>query len=117
MARGTSTLSPSRSRGVQRHPTTVTVSDGTVVPSTGLTDFVKLRSVSLSYRLPQRFSFTNGGTTTLTLAGRNLFTWTNYDGVDPESSDQSDAGTGLGRREYYQLPPYRTFLATLRLTF
>jgi TonB-linked SusC/RagA family outer membrane protein len=81
------------------------------------TDFVKLRSVSLSYRLPQRFSFTNGGTTTLTLAGRNLFTWTNYDGVDPESSDQSDAGTGLGRREYYQLPPYRTFLATLRLTF
>jgi len=81
------------------------------------TDFVKLRSVSLSYRLPEKFSFARGGSTTLVLAGRNLFTWTKYDGVDPESSDASDAGNGLGRREYYQLPPYRTFLATVRLTF
>ena len=81
------------------------------------TDFVKLRSVSLSYRVPQRFSLNRGGSTTLTLAGRNLFTWTKYEGVNPESSDQADAGTGLGRREYYQLPPFRTFLATLRLTF
>jgi hypothetical protein len=81
------------------------------------TNFVKLRSVSLSYRIPQRYSFTRAGSTTLTVAGRNLFTWTDYDGVDPESSDQSDAGTGLGRREYYQLPPYRTFLATIRVTF
>ncbi|HEY4129325.1 MAG TPA: SusC/RagA family TonB-linked outer membrane protein [Gemmatimonadaceae bacterium] len=81
------------------------------------TNFVKLRTVSLSYRLPQRFSVIKGSSTQLTIAGRNLFTWTDYDGVDPESSDQSDAGTGLGRREYYQLPPYRTFLATLRLTF
>jgi outer membrane receptor protein involved in Fe transport len=81
------------------------------------TDFVKLRSVSLSYRVPQRYSLTRAGSTTLTVAGRNLFTWTNYDGVDPESSDQSDAGTGLGRREYYQLPPFRTFIATVRVTF
>jgi hypothetical protein len=81
------------------------------------TDYVKLRSVSLSYRLPQKYSFTRAGSTTLTLAGRNLFTWTKYDGIDPESSDASDQGNGLGRREYYQLPPYRTFLATVRLTF
>jgi TonB-linked SusC/RagA family outer membrane protein len=81
------------------------------------TDFLKLRSVSLSYRLPAKYSFARAGSTTLTLAGRNLFTWTKYDGVDPESSDASDAGNGLGRREYYQLPPYRTFLATVRLTF
>jgi hypothetical protein len=44
-------------------------------------------------------------------------------GTDPEIEDYSDrAGSGsgagsYGRREYYNLPPSRSFLATLRLTF
>lgn len=80
------------------------------------TDFFKLRSVSLSWQIPSRF-LRGAKAATFTVAGRNLFTSTKYDGVDPESNDASDAGNGLGRREYYQLPPFKTFLATLRLTF
>ena len=80
------------------------------------TDFFKLRSVSLSYRIPPRF-LRGAKAATFTVAGRNLFTSTKYDGVDPESNDAQDAGTGLGRREYYQLPPFKSVLATLRLTF
>ena len=81
------------------------------------TDFFKLRSVSLSYQIPTRYLRNSVKGATFTLSGRNLFTSTKYDGADPEANDAQDAGSGLGRREYYQLPPFRTFLATLRLTF
>jgi hypothetical protein len=60
---------------------------------------------------------------TLTIAGRNLFTLTDYTGTDPESNDVEDAlGTGsdagaFGRRDYYQIPPGRTLIVSLRLTF
>lgn len=81
------------------------------------TDFFKLRSVSLSYVIPPRFLRGQAKTATFTLSGRNLWKSTKYDGADPEANDASDAGSGLGRREYYQLPPFKTFMATLRLTF
>jgi hypothetical protein len=80
------------------------------------TDFVKLRSLSLSYDLPQRL-VRGARTATLVLSGRNLWKWTKFDGADPESNDASDAGTGLGRREYYQIPPYKSIIVTLRTTF
>jgi TonB-dependent starch-binding outer membrane protein SusC len=83
------------------------------------TDFFKLRSVSASYNLPQRL--TRGRPTTITLAGRNLLKSTDYDGLDAESMDAADAASGggyvLGRREYYQLPPVRTVMLTVRSTF
>jgi hypothetical protein len=80
------------------------------------TDFVKLRSVSLSYIIPSRF-VRGAKSATLVVAGRNLWKWTNYDGADSEANDASDAGTGLGRREYYQLPPYKSVLVSVRTTF
>ncbi len=80
------------------------------------TDFVKLRSLSLSYDLPQRL-VRGARTASLTVSGRNLWKWTKFDGADPESNDASDAGTGLGRREYYQIPPYKSIIVTLRTTF
>ena len=80
------------------------------------TDFVKLRSVSLSYEVPARF-VRGARSATLVLSGRNLWKWTKYDGADPEANDASDAGTNLGRREYYQLPPYKSVLFSVRATF
>lgn len=77
-------------------------------------DFFKLRSVSLTYAVPTRF-IPAGRTASLTLAGRNLFTSTDYDGIDPESTDSRD--NRFGRREYYNLPPVRTFLASFRVSF
>ena len=81
------------------------------------TDFFKLRSVSLAYQIPPRYLRGTARRATFTLSGRNLYKSTKYDGADPEANDASDAGSGLGRREYYQLPPFKTFMATLRLTF
>jgi hypothetical protein len=87
-------------------------------------DFWKLRSVSLSYQLPDAWVSRYAGHATLSLAGRNLLTWTDFVGTDPEVEDFTDRagqvseGAGeYGRREYYNLPPSRSFLLTLRVTF
>jgi outer membrane receptor protein involved in Fe transport len=80
------------------------------------TDFFKVRSLSASYPISTRF-LRGAKTATLVVSGRNLWRWTKFDGADPESNDASDAGTGLGRREYYQLPPYKSFLISIKTTF
>jgi hypothetical protein len=50
-------------------------------------DFIKLREVSLSYTVPPRIARRLGATgASVTLAGRNLKTWTDYSGLDPEIS-------------------------------
>jgi hypothetical protein len=47
--------------------------------------FVKLREVSLTYRLRERWARTlHARSIDITLAGRNLHTWTDYSGYDPE---------------------------------
>jgi TonB-linked SusC/RagA family outer membrane protein len=86
-------------------------------------DFWKLRSVSLSFQLPDAWVERYADRATFTVAGRNLFKWTDFSGTDPEVEDYADrAGQGggagaYGRREYYSLPPARSFLASLRVTF
>ena len=77
-------------------------------------DFFKLRYVSATFDLPRRFLRGVQGAS-LTLAGRNLFTDTDYSGLDPESADQSD--NTFARREYYQLPSLRTFTLSAKVTF
>jgi len=80
------------------------------------TDFLKLRNVSLAWNVPPRF-VRGAKTATLVVAGRNLWRWTKFDGADPEANDGSDAGTGLGRREYYQMPPYKSMSVSIRTSF
>lgn len=77
-------------------------------------DFFKLRSASLSYRLPEG-TIPGTQSATLSLRGKNLFTLTDYVGLDPEANDN-----GFGDqtpREYYTLPPPRTFIFNVRVTF
>lgn len=76
--------------------------------------FFKLRSVSLTYDLPKRLAL-GWNSASIALAGRNLFKATNYDGTDPENSDETD--DRFGRRDYYVFPSSRSFLLTLRVGF
>lgn len=78
------------------------------------TDFFKLRSLSVSYRLPNEWLVGGLEAATLKLTGRNLLTITNYSGTDPELSDNIGS---LARRDYYVMPPYRTFLLSLNVRF
>lgn len=47
----------------------------------------------------------------LTLAGRDLATWTCYSGLDPEMS--SEGQRSLGSTDLLTQPPVRTFTARL----
>ena len=78
------------------------------------TDFFKLRNVSLTYTLPTRW-LRGARSASITVAGRNLLTSTEYSGLDPESADLAD--DTFARREYYQLPALRSFTTSVRLSF
>ena len=77
--------------------------------------FVKLREFSLRYRLPS--SFTNAlarlGVSQMgvSLIGRNLLTFTNYKGYDPE------VGNTILRLDSFDYPRYRTFTTSVDITF
>lgn len=79
--------------------------------------FTKLREISLSYNLPATFASRFGAArASVSIAGRNLHTWTNYKGLEPEASFQG--GTrGFGQWEQDVTPQLRSFVATLRLNF
>lgn len=59
---------------------------GTFAPFIEDASFTKLREVAVRISLPASVAQRVGATgATLTLAGRNLHTWTNYKGTDPET--------------------------------
>jgi TonB-linked SusC/RagA family outer membrane protein len=77
-------------------------------------DFFKLRSVSVSYEVPDNI-LPWGHSAVLSLSGRNLWTVTDYTGTDPETTDFRDNATS--RRDYYVFPQSRVFLLSLRVNF
>lgn len=78
------------------------------------TDFFRLRHVTLTYILPRNWIPENVRSASIAITARNLFTITDYQGTDPELDDFRNS---LARRDYYNMPTYRTFLATLNFTF
>lgn len=79
--------------------------------------FVKLREISLSYRLPgsmTRWLGTEQGS--LRLAGRDLYTWTDYSGLDPEVNLFS-ANTVARGVDFATTPLPRKFVVGLDFTF
>jgi len=88
-------------------------------------DFWKLRTVAITYELPQSIVSRFASRASVTLAGTNLAIWTDYTGLDPEVEDFRDRAEGgifdgstdYGRREYYTLPSPRTYLLSFRVTF
>ena len=83
--------------------------------------FVKLRELSLRYSLnPDWLDTIFRGRVTgaeVNLIGRNLLTWTDYTGYDPEVGNSSGGSDAIGRIDVYQYPNYRTLTASLQLVF
>ncbi|HEU5219078.1 MAG TPA: SusC/RagA family TonB-linked outer membrane protein [Gemmatimonadales bacterium] len=72
--------------------------------------FFRLSEVSVAYALPPRWFKRLGiSGARLSLAGRNLHTWTKYRGLDPESR--------AGVTDQALIPPLQRFVATLHLAF
>lgn len=77
-------------------------------------DFFKLRSVALTFDLPDKLLGSSNGSS-ITFSGRNLYRNTKYTGTDPESADQGV--NTFSRRDYYIFPSPRTFLVTFHTSF
>ena len=78
--------------------------------------FTRLREVSVTYTAPKRWaSLAKAEGLSLTLAGRNLATWTDYKGLDPEVT--STPNQNFSTSDFLTLPPVRYLTARLNLSF
>lgn len=78
-------------------------------------DFFKIRSASLSYRIPEGWLPGQVRGATVRLQGRNLLKLTDFQGLDPEVSE--DGVDSLYRQGYYHMPPFRTFMLSFKVDF
>jgi TonB-linked SusC/RagA family outer membrane protein len=76
--------------------------------------WVRLRELTLSYRIPQFWDFVKGLEVYAT--GRNLWLDTEYTGVDPETS-LTGAGSQIGGFDYFNNPSTKSYLVGLRANF
>ena len=75
--------------------------------------FVKLREISATYTFPEQWLRTRAS---FTLAGRELHTWTNFRGLDPEANAVNTA-TSASTSTQAVIPSLSRILATLSLTW
>jgi TonB-linked SusC/RagA family outer membrane protein len=78
--------------------------------------YVKLRELSLRYIFDQSqvdrwFGSLGMDGMNINLTGRNVYTWTNFNGYDPE------VGGTIGTADNYNYPNYRTITASLEVIF
>lgn len=81
-------------------------------------DFVKLRELAVSFDAPQSFVQRYGlgiSGIRLTVSGRNLKTWTDYRGFDPELNQFGLSN--FSTQEYYTQPPVRYYTARFDFNF
>ena len=86
--------------------------------SQGIEDggFVKLRDISVSYSVRDQGWLDRLGFTGIdvSVTGRNLKTWTDYSGIDPESNlDGQTLGRGI---DYFNNPQTRSYVVNFTLT-
>jgi outer membrane receptor protein involved in Fe transport len=82
-------------------------------------DFIRLRELSVSYRIPDRFvqRYARAKGAQLVLSGRNLgVLWTKYPGVDPEAN-RSITSTGGGNDDLGTPPVIRYWITRINLNF
>lgn len=81
--------------------------------------FVKLREISVTYTLDAPWVQRNIGFSSIDLrvSGRNLHTWTNYTGYDPETNlgGAISGGLGAGGVDYFNNPQTRSFTFSITL--
>lgn len=78
--------------------------------------FMKLREVSLTFDAPDRWAHAMGASAlSVSISGRNLKTWTNYKGLDPELNEAGQSN--FTTADFLTQPPVRTWVTRINLTF
>jgi len=78
--------------------------------------FAKLRELSLTYTVPPQLvkNFVGFSSADIRIAGRNLHTWTNYKGLDPESNLAGAESLTQGI-DFFNNPQTRSFVLSVSL--
>lgn len=100
-----------QARGLSRFMGTV---DGYIEDAS----FTRLSELSLTLNAPQRWVRALGGvaeTMSLTIGGRNLALWTDYQGFDPEVN--ANNGANFTTSDFLTQPPTRQWTTRLNITF
>jgi TonB-linked SusC/RagA family outer membrane protein len=81
-------------------------------------DYIKFRELNVRYLLPSFITARMHATTaSVTFAGRNLKTWTDFSILDPEMDVQGARDNFIRNNFAGSFPPLRTFWAGLTVTF
>ena len=106
----TSTTQGANRLAIFPHKTSVYVEDGS---------FVKLRELTLSYEVPSRIQEMLWGTAsgaTVSFSGRNLLTFTDYTGLDPEVSNFGNQNIARNI-DVAPFPPSRSYWFSVSIVF
>ena len=80
--------------------------------------YTKLREVALTYSLPASLASRVGvNSGSVTVAGRNLLTWTDYKGLEPEASFIGGSRGSVGQFEQNVLPQLQTWVLSFNIGF
>jgi hypothetical protein len=82
--------------------------------------FAKLREISINYLLPERLAHQTlrAQRASVSIAARNLHTWTGFKGLDPENVNSFPNSATFGTIfEQNELPQLATFMFRLNLSF
>ena len=77
--------------------------------------FTKLRELTFTVQSPEAMTRALGHAMSFSLTGRNLKTWTNYTGFDPEIN--STPGLNFSTSDFLTLPPTRNWTARITVNF
>jgi hypothetical protein len=83
----------------------------------GNASFWKLRELSFALSLPDSWAakYLGGRTASLTISGRNLKTWTNYRGLDPEINQFGPSS--VVNAQFFTQPPVRYWLGRIDISW
>jgi TonB-linked SusC/RagA family outer membrane protein len=85
-------------------------------------NYVKVRELAVGYtfnrdQIRSLLGFLGMEGATIRLVGRNLFTFSDWPGYDPETSEGTFGSDVIGRSDAYNYPNFRTITATIDLNF
>ena len=80
--------------------------------------FIRWREATLTYAVPSGISELFGASSaSITVGGRNLVTWTDYTGLDPETITVGGRSSLPANEEFYGEAQVRRWLTRIQLTF
>jgi TonB-linked SusC/RagA family outer membrane protein len=77
--------------------------------------YLRLKNITLSYNVPLK-NFKLFKSATIALSGENMFTWTDFEGFDPEANQTGD-GTSIEKSSYNNYPTAKIFRMSADIKF